>query len=417
MSDTPRPDRAARSPEPTLKRAVGLWLLVFYGLGTIIGAGIYVLIGAVAEVAGAATPLAFILAGVLAGLTSLSYAELAARYPEAAGAAAYVKEGFGADWLSRTVGFAVVLVGLLLTASLARGAIGYLNHFVAVPELPGALVLIAAFTLVAAIGVRESLTIAAALTLVEIAGLCVVVAAGAPALVHLPAALPDMILPAPSLWIGVGAGAFLAFFAYLGFEDIVNLAEEAHAPETTLPRAVILSIVLSTVIYVIVAVVVLLAVPMVELAGSRAPLELAVAKSSWIPKGTVALIALIAVPNGILITLVMLARLLYGMARRGWLPRVLGRVNARTRTPLNTTFLAGALALVLTASVDFTGLVTLTSGVTLVVFAVVNLALVRLHRHDPHVHAARRLHLRVPRWCPYAGAACCLGLLAIEILR
>lgn len=413
----PRSDRTARPSEPTLKRAVGLWLLVFYGLGTIIGAGIYVLVGAVAEAAGTATPLAFILAGILAALTSLSYAELSARYPEAAGAAAYVKEAFGTDHLARAVGFGVVLVGLLLTASLARGAIGYLNHFIAVPELPGALALIVVFTLVAAIGVRESLTIAAVLTLVEIAGLCVVVAAGAPALAGLPSALPDMLLPAPNLWIGVGAGAFLAFFAYLGFEDIVNLAEEAHAPETTLPRAVILSIVLSTAIYVIVAVVVLLAVPMEDLAGSRAPLELAVAEADWVPKGTVALIALIAVPNGILITLVMLARLLYGMARRGWLPRGLARVNARTRIPLRTTFVAGGLALALTASVDFTGLVTLTSGVTLLVFTVVNLALVRLHRHDPHAHHARRLHLRVPRWCPYAGAACCLGLLAVEILR
>lgn len=420
VSDTPEPssalDSSVASGEPTLKRAVGLWLLVFYGLGTIIGAGIYVLIGAVAGAAGMATPLSFILAGILAGLSSLSYAELSARYPEAAGATAYVKEAFGADWLSRLVGLGVVLVGLLLTASLARGAMGYLDHFVAVPELPGAIALIVLFTAIAAVGVRESLTIAAVMTLVELLGLALVVAAGMPALSHLPAALPDMLLPVPGQWVGIGAGAYLAFFAYLGFEDIVNLAEEAHAPETTVPRAVILSIVLSTVLYVLVAVVVLLAVPMDSLAGSRAPLALVVQGADWLPRGTVSAIALIAVPNGILITLIMLARILYGMARRGWLPRALGRVNARTRTPLYTTLIAGGLALVLTVLVDFAGLVALTSGVTLLVFTVVNLALAHLHRHDPHAHDKRRLHLRAPRWCPYAAAACCVALLAAEIL-
>ena len=406
--------RAAPAPTPpaTLRRALGLWLLVFYGLGTIIGAGIYVLIGAVAGVAGRAAPLAFAVAGALAGLTGLSYAELAARYPEAAGAAAYVKEAFGSDALSRLVGFAVVAVGVFLTASLARGAVGYIERFVAVPELPAALALIAAFTGIACVGVAGALRLAAAMTVLELAGLALVVAAGAPALERLPEALPEMVPLEPAAWAGIAAGAFLAFFAFLGFEDIVNMAEETHAAERTVPRAILLAIALSTAIYAVVAVVAVVAVPMETLAGSRAPLELVVRDARWLPAGTLSVIALIAVPNGILITLVMLARLLYGMARRGWLPAALGHVNARTRTPVRTTLLAGAVALAFTAAVGFVGLVTLTSAVNLAVFAVVNLALWRLHRARPRAD----LPIRVPAWCPPVAAGLSVALLAAQFL-
>ncbi len=137
------------------------------------------------------------------------------------------------------------------------------------------------------------------------------------------------------------------------------------------------------------------------------------ASAAWAPSGLMAAIALVAIPNGILITVVMLARILYGMARRGWLPAGLARVNGLTRTPLRTTLVVGGLALVLTWGVGFTGLVTLTSAVNLVVFTTVNLALWRLHRVHPHPG----IRFRAPRWVPPAGAACALGLLVTELLR
>lgn len=402
----------ARSPGggATLRRALGLWLLVLYGLGSIIGAGIYVLVGAVADAAGYGAPLSFLLAGVLAGLTGLSYAELSARFPEAAGAAVYVKEAFGSDALSRLVGGLVVLVGVFLSASLARGAVGYIQRFADVPELPTALALVAGFTLIACLGVAQSIRFAALMTLVEVAGLVIVIAAGAPSLARLPEIWPDMV-PAATAWAGIGSGAFLAYFAFLGFEDIVNMAEETHAAERTLPRAIIVTILLTTLIYGAVALVAVTAVPMTELAGSRAPLELIAQAASWVPAGTLSAIALIAVPNGILITLVMLARILYGMARRGWVPRGLAYVNPVTRTPLRTTFLIGGIVLIVTAGIEFIGLVTLTSAVNLFVFIVVNLALVKLHRAG----ADSRLAIRVPRWCPVLAAACSLALLAVYL--
>lgn len=405
-------DRAGR-PAVSLRRVLGLWVLVFYGLGSIIGAGIYVLIGAVAGVAGYGAPLAFLAAGVLAGLTGLSYAELSVRYPEAAGAAAYVQEGFARPWLARLTGFAVVAVGLFLTGSLAHGVVGYINEFIAVPPMGAALAIVALFALIACLGVSQSLWLVAAMTVVEIVGLVIVVVAGWPALERVPEIAADLLPHSLAAGLGVGAGVFLAFFAFLGFEDIVNMAEETRDPGRTLPRAILLSIVLSSLIYGIVALVSVAAVPLGELAASRAPLELVMNRAPWAPRGLLALIAIIAIPNGILVTLVMLGRILYGMSHRGWLPAALSVVNPLTRTPLRTTLLAGAMALAFTASVDFIGLVQLTSAVNLCVFCMVNLALVRLQRAQPRTD----LNFAAPRWCPPLGAAICVALLALEFLR
>jgi amino acid transporter len=409
---SPATDPAPPSAPATLRRVLGLWILVFYGLGSIVGAGIYVLIGAVAGVSGFGAPLAFVVAGVLAGLTGLSYAELSARYPEAAGAAAYVQEGFGRAWLSRIVGFAVVAVGLFLTGSLAHGVVGYINEFIAVPPLPAALAVVVLFTAVACIGVGSSLTLAAVMTAVEIGGLAIVAAVGAPSLVRLPEVAPLMVPGDLTAALAVTTGIFLAFFAFLGFEDIVNMAEETRAPERTLPRAVLLSILLATVIYAVIAVVAVVAVPLADLAASRAPLELIMGRAPWAPHGLLSFIAIIAIPNGILITLVMLGRILYGMARRGWLPAALGVVNPWTRTPLRTTVIAGGLAVAFTAAVDFIGLVTLTSAVNLCVFSIVNLALWRLHRTQPRPD----LSIRAWAWCPPLAAGFSVALIALQFL-
>ena len=258
----------------------------------------------------------------MAGLTGLSYAELAVRFPEAAGAAAYVKEAFGSDRISQLVGLAVAAVVIVSTASIARGSIGYFQVFAPWPGtfIAGGLVLL--FTAIACLGVRESVGLAAGMTLIEIGGLLLVIVAGWPALQSLPERIGELMPSAdPAALAGVAAGAFLAFFAFIGFENLANMAEEAAAPERSLPRSILFSLGLSTLLYVAVAAVTILALPLDELVASPAPLLLVAASARWFSADLFAAIALIAVANGVLIELVMLARLLYGMARRGWVPR------------------------------------------------------------------------------------------------
>lgn len=399
-----------QAPPRALKRALGLWLLVFYGLGTIIGAGIYVLVGEVAGKAGMSAPIAFLLAGLLAALTGLSYAELAARFPEAAGAAAYVGEGLNSPLLSRLTGFAVLIVGIVVAASLARGGAGYLETFISVPTPIASGLFIVVFTAIACLGVRESVGVASLMTVVELLGLMLVVAAGGSQLAGFAGRLAEIVPDETVEWVGVGAGGFLAFFAFIGFESLANMGEEAKDAERTLPRAILLSVIISTVVYVLVSLVAVLAVDPATLARSNAPLALVLETSGWTFPRLLALIALVAVPGGILIDMVMTSRLLYGMARRGLVPSWLGHVEQRTRAPITATLVAGAAALVLAVGVPFGGLVTATSSLTLLVFLAVNLALWRLQRTEKKRH--RGFH--APHWAAPTAAVLCFGLIVAE---
>ena len=372
------------APAPGLTRALGLWRLVFYALGTIIGAGIYVLLGEVAGRAGASTPLSFITAGALAALTGLSYAELAARHPEAAGAAAYVRHAFNSDALSRVVGLAIAAATVVAAASIARGSAGYLQQFVSLPDALLAGGVVVAFTAVACVAVTLSVGAAALLSVVEVAGLLLVILVGAPALLDFPAHAGALIPDDAAGWRATMGGAFLAFlafFAFLGFESLTNMAEETKDPSRTLPRAILLAIAITAFFYTVVAV--------------------------------FAVIAGISTVNGVLVEILRVSRLTYGMARVGLLPHFLQRVNARTRTPVNTTVLVGGITLALTVTLDFGVLVRATSAVTLLIFIAVNLALWRLKRRDPRPE----LSFHAPRWAPPVGAAACAGLIVAELSR
>lgn len=389
-------------PRP-LRRALGVTLLIGYGLGVIIGAGIYVLVGTVIAAAGPLALLSFLLAGLLAGLVAACYGELAARFPDAAGAAAYVQEAFGSHLLSRIAGLAVGTVVLVSAAALARGSAGYAQFFVDLPAPMIAAALCLVSTLVACAGVRESVSVAGLMSMIEIAGLLLVVAAGwldlpspSALLVAAPARLADFD-PA-----SVATGTFLAFFAYIGFENMANMAEETHDFERTMPRAMLISLALSTTLYLLV-VAVALAVPAPQ--GSQTPLLAVGAKAGWYSPALFAAIALIAVANGVLIEILMLSRLLYGMARRGWLPRWLAAVNARTATPIAATLTAGAGVLLLSTGLDVAFLAAAASAITLVIFAAVSAALWRLQSRRP-----RHSGFRAARFIPPLATALCLGL-------
>ena len=220
----------------TLKRSLSLPLITLYGLGTIIGAGIYVLIGKVSGQAGIYAPIAFVVAAVVAGVTAFTYAELVARHPRSAAEAVYVEAAFNQRWLAGLAGWAVVAVGVISSATIANGFVGYLHLFIEIPGWLAISVLILMLGLLATWGISESAWTAATMTVIEVIGLIIVLMAAGDNLTTLPERLPELLPPMElTPWLGIALGAFLAFYAFIGFEDMVNVAEEVKNPRRNLP--------------------------------------------------------------------------------------------------------------------------------------------------------------------------------------
>lgn len=392
-----------------LRRSLGVGLLVFYGLGVIIGAGVYVVIGDVIQQAGMLVVGAFAAAGGLAALIALSYAELSARYPEAAGATAYVREAFGSDTLARVTGGIVAVVVLTTTATIARGTVGYVHAFVSLPDALIAAGVVLLFTAIACLGVQDSVRTAAVMTSVELTGLLLVVSVGCAGGLNLPGPAGALLPGSLTDWRHLGVGAFLAFFAFTGFESLANMAEEAHDVGRTLPRAILISLGISTALYMTVAFVVIATVPMADVAASTSPLLAVVTRRSSSLRTLFAGIGVVAVANGVLIQILMLARLVYGMARRTLLPQWLTRVSVR-QVPVRATLVAGTLVLLWTLLLPFGALLRLSTTLTLLMFLLVSLALWRLQRRVPRTDLA----FRVPRWVPGAAVLGSGGLLVAQ---
>jgi amino acid transporter len=386
----------------SLRRSLTFWPLLFYGLAVIVGAGIYVAIASVIHRAGAAAPLSFLLAGVAAGMTGLCYAELASRFPEASGAVAYVKQGFGSDRAAQVTGVALTLAVAIAAASIASGAVHYLSVLIGWPPATLIALLVSAFTLLAMTGVRESTGFAAVIGAVEILGLLIAAGAGFVAAPNL-----DVVVMLPSsfdAWLGVVAGAFVAFFAFIGFESLANMAEETRDPRRTVPYSIVGSVLISTLLYVVVAAALVFAgrggqSPLIDLfQGSNATLFAAVGA--------------LAIANGVLVEIMMLSRLFYGMAQRRQLPDMLGRVHPRTRTPIAATALAGSIVLATALLVPFERLLVVANALTLGIFAAVDLALWRIQRREP----AGKDVFGVPRWVPPTAAALSAGLIVAAVV-
>lgn len=394
-------ERAGEAAKPGLRRSVTLGPLILYGLSDIIGAGIYVAIGQVVERAGTLAPFAFLLAGAAAGLTGLCYAALASRFPEAAGAAAYVKRVFRSRRLAQLVGGIVALSVAITTAAIASGAVRYLVALIQAPAPLLVTGIVLCFTAVAAIGVRESVAVAVILGLTEIGGLLAATVAGL-------RLAPDVDLGAMlpltgSGWGAATAGAFIAFFAFLGFETMANMAEEVRDARRVVPRAILGAIGVSIGLYMLVAI----AVTAADRAGENPLLELFEGRNATIFAAASAL----AVANGVLVGIVMLARLFYGMACNGDLPAILARVGVRTRTPIVATLGAGGIILATALLFPFEHLLVWTNVLTLSVFAVVDLALWRLQRDGQSAGEG----FDVPSALPPLAAAVALALLAAEV--
>ena len=370
--------------KPALKRDIGLLLLTLYGLGNIVGAGIYVLVGEVAGTAGLHAPFAFLLAAFVAGTSGLSYGELSARYPTSAGEAVFLYKAFNIQVLSTGVGLLILMAGLVSAAAMARGFVGYFNEFFSVPAWLVIVVVLVTMGTIAMRGIVESARFAAILTTIEIAGLIWIVIVAAPNLVNLAdVAFIDMVPLSSNAWQGVMGAAFLAFFAFIGFEDMVNIAEEVKNPKRNIPRGILLAFIIATVLYVMVILVSLMTLDPETLGKSTAPLADVYRAASGREATFISLIGLIAVINGGLIQIIMGSRILFGMSRNGWLPKFLSAVNPKTQTPIRATIAATAIALIAALTLPIVSLAQITSGLILGVFVMINLSLIRIKMRDP----------------------------------
>ena len=412
---SPGAQAANGKTNPTLRRTLSLPLVVLYGLGVTIGAGIYVLVGQTAAIAGVYAPISFMIAAGVMAFTATSFAELSCRYPVSAGEAAYIRHGLNSKWLSLLVGLMVVGSGSVSAAAISVGSAGYIRVFVGLPNE----ILIPCIVLVmggiSAWGILESVMAAAVLTVIEIVGLLIIIGGG---FINRPEIVLEISQVFPSsfeapVWIGIGSAGLLAFFAFIGFEDLVNVVEEVKEPKRTLPRAIFLTLIISTVMYFFVVSIAVLSVPIAELSTSEAPLGLVFHEVTGGSPEVMSAIAIIATLNGIIIQMIMASRILYGLVNQGSLPSVLSRVNSVTRTPLVATALVVAIVMLLALVFPLGGLAETTSRITLTVFALVNLALIvikaREDRPPDDIFVAKS-------WVPSIGLVACILLLLSDFL-
>lgn len=396
-----------------MQRTLTTPLLTLYGLGVTVGAGIYVLVGAAAAAAGPYAPISFLIAAVVVAFTAFSYAELSTRYPVSAGEAAYVEAGFNSGSLATVVGLAVALSGIVSAAAVSIGAASYLHDLTMVSEGFLTIVIIAVMGLIALWGITQSVVVAAIITVIEISGLIFVIVWGVAVAEPLGVNLSQMIPPMNGPhWIGIGAASLLAFFAFVGFEDMANVAEEVKDPVQTMPKAILWTLILATVLYIGTTVAVLVAVPIDVLASSTAPLLLVFETAPERVRQSFSAVAIIATVNGVLIQMIMASRVLYGLADRGHLPALLARVSQRTKTPVIATIAVALLIMLFATMLPIDTLAARTSQIVLCVFIAVNIALIRLKLRGSEAGS----HFRVPLFVPVLGVATSVMLLGTAFL-
>jgi APA family basic amino acid/polyamine antiporter len=362
---------------PQLRRTLNFAQVTLYGIGTILGAGIYALIGKIVGLSGILAPVAFIVSALLALLTAYSYGELVKKFPKSAGEAEYVYQGFKSLSLSNFVGWLIVFTGVVSSASLVLGFIGYFKVFLNITDTFIIFLVLSIALGLAIKGIKESVNVVIIITLIEISGLILVCAVARESLIEKNFLISE-IFEALN-WRKVTpifSGAFLAFYAFVGFEDMVNLAEETKVPGRTLSRAIMTALGVSTLLYVLVALVSISTLSPELIQKSSAPIA-EMYRSYGGNTHVISLIGLFAIFNGIIAQIIMASRVLYGLRHPTQYLRWLSTVNSKTQTPINATFLVTGIILILTLVFPIETLAKATSFIILIVFTFVNLALIR----------------------------------------
>lgn len=401
-------DGVGRSDSKLKQKITGPLLFVFI-LGDVLGAGIYALMGALSAEVGGALWVPMVAALLLALLTAGSYAELVTKYPKAGGAAVFAQRAYRTPIVSFLVGFAMLAAGVVSAAGLALAFAGYLGTFAPIPAPVAAMVFLVLVGLLNARGISESLKSNLVMTAIEVSGLVIIIVAVAAMLgggggdVSRVTQFPADANP----FIATLGAAIIAYYSFVGFETSANVAEEVRRPSKVYPAALFGALATAGVVYVLVGLASSAALPASELAGSDSPLlTVFSATGVGIPGWVFSLIALVAVANGALLTMIMASRVTYGMAEEGLLPSVLGRVLPKRRTPWVAIVLTTAVAMALTLVGDLAMLASTVVLLLLFVFLSTNIAVLVLRR-DKVEHE----HFKVWTVIPILGSLSCVLLL------
>ncbi len=391
----------------SLKREIGLFEITSWGVGIILGAGIYVLVGEASGIAGNSVWLSFIIGATVAALTGLSYAELSSMFPKEAAEYIYVRTACGCEILSFIIGWLIILTGTISVSTVALGFAGYFQGLFGFPRVLVAVVLIVLLSYVNFSGIKESTRMNILFTLVEAAGLVFIISIGLGSLGKVD------LLEAPSGLSGILSASALIFFAYLGFEDIVNVAEETKNPEKTIPKALILSVLITTCLYVLVASVTVSLADWKALGGTSAPLAFAASKALGENAfTTMSIIALFATSNTVLIMLVVGSRMIYGMANEGAFPRILSKLNFKTGTPFLAILVTMFSSIIFVFLGDLELVASLTSFGAFITFAFVNISLIYIRYRRAELKRPFKVPLNIGKF-PITGF---LGLLSCLFL-
>lgn len=402
---------------PTLARSMGLFSLIVYGVGDMVGSGIYATIGVAAGAMGNAVWLAFVAAMIAAMLTGLSYASLASRYPRAGGAAYVTHHAFRLPFLSYLVGLTVTASGLTSMGTASNAFAETLRNFVPLPMPAIIAIFIALLALVNFWGIRESMWANLLCTLVEVGGLLFIIAVGARywgSVNYLQPAGDTPLFSATGTLLILN-GAVLTFYSFVGFEDMLNVAEEVKNPQRNMPWGMVIALFIVTLLYILISVTAVSVVDAQELSDAKngAPLVQITRKAApWLSPTVYTFITLFAVANTALINYVMGSRLVYGMARQGLVPRALGGVHPRRRTPHVAIVTLLVLVLILALAGNIRQLASATSLLLLGCFTLVNAALIVLKRRTGEPHG----QFEVPLIVPALGSLVCVGLILARVL-
>ncbi|MFX1489651.1 MAG: APC family permease [Promethearchaeota archaeon] len=402
---------------PKLNRRISLFGLTALGVGNILGAGIYALIGEVVGKTGNLSWLAFILASITGILTGLSYAELSTMYPKSAAEFVYTERAFKIRILSFILGWIIIFSGVLSAATVALGFANYLVSFLNLTPLASVIFkvmyagfLVIVLSIVNSIGIKTSTWTNVIFTLIEASGLILVIILGIPKFGQ----VNYFELPTSSSFLIVFSAVALIFFAYIGFEDIANVAGETKKPQKNLPKAIIYSILITTVLYCLTAISVVSILPYSDVATVDAPLNVVVSAVLGPVGGIVmTLIALFATANTVLIMLIVTSRMMYGMARDKALPEGLSKISPKFRTPTISVFVTMILTLIpiFVANISIVAHATVLG--VLITFILVNISLLVLRKKKPDIERPFKLKPNI-KGLPIVsilGSIVCIGLL------